>query len=151
MRQNHQQRSETEEMTDSLGMLLVDALKGIVYESHEEHVDYEETKHHQQSGSSGGGGSTTSLLLAGVAFAAVGYALGKRSRSSGASGDTPIDIQGATDKAADRIREGGEELAERTEATAGQASERIEETSEGLGEEVEERGSQASDEIDGSD
>ena len=159
-------RDESEEMTRTLEKVLLDAIEGLVYESHEEHVDYEEMGYQeagrQQSSDSSGGRSAFSMLLLGVAFAAIGYAIGKRSRSGGGMGsDTSIGIQDATDKVADRtqemaestadkVRESGQQLSERTEATAGEASERIEESTEEVGDKIEESGSEASDKMEDS-
>lgn len=154
-----QTADEPEPEPETIDEVLLDAIRGIVYESHEELVDYDDEMEYEetgrsQSGSSGGGG-TLPLLLVGVAFGAIGYMLGKRSSSSGQmGGGTSGGIGSVTDKAADRtqemaestadrIREGGEQVSERTE----EMSDEIEERSQEVGDEVEEKGSEASDEM----
>lgn len=148
-------------MSETLDKVLLDAIKGLVYESHEEHVDYEEEMGYRdtdrlQSSDSGGGRGVLPMLLLGVAFAAIGYMIGKR--SGGRAGDTPIDIQGTSDEVADRtqemsesaadtVRQGGQHLSERAE----EASDRVEGTSEEVGDDIEESGSEASDRMEDSD
>lgn len=156
---------DAEPPAETMSKVLLDVVRGIIYESHEPHVDYEEESLYEpasQEQSRDGGGSGQSvlpMLLVGVALGAIGYLYGKRSRSGGKMvGESSERIQSATDEAADRtkavagsaaetVRESGEELSERADETA----EQIEEKGEEVGDQVEEGGSKAADEMEDGD
>lgn len=167
-----QTKKEDEQPAETINKLLLDAIRGVIYEPHEQHVEYEEDMaygepRYEQSGDRSGGGSSSGgmfpLLLVGVALGAIGYLYGKRSGSGGEMmGETSERIQSATDRASERteeiagstaetLRESGQQLSERTEEKAGQTADRIEETGEEFGDRIEEGGSEAADKVEDGD
>jgi hypothetical protein len=163
-------KREEKRPAESIDKVLLDAIRGVIYEPHEQHVEYDEdlaydrgSQDRARAGDSGGGSSILPMVLVGAALGAIGYMYGKRSGQGGAAmGDTPGKIQSATDRASHRteeiagrtaesIRESGKELSDRTEETAEQTADRLEESGEEYSERIEESGSEASDKMEDSD